>query len=70
MKDYNLERYSDKVWQGGRRFGRKETIDEVLEIIDEISDSTCITFGTMTYSDGKGELRNRVIALKGGEEDG
>ena len=44
-------------------------IDEVLEIIEEISDSTCITFGTITYSDGKGELRNRVLALKGGEQE-
>lgn len=46
-----------------------DPIDRVLEIIDEISDSTCITFGTMTYSDGKGELKNRVFALKEGEQE-
>lgn len=56
------------LWMGQKE-GYKNAIEDVLEIVDEISDSTCIMFGTMTYSDGKGELKNRVLALKGGDQE-
>ena len=35
MIDHNLEHYSDKVWQGGRKFGREQAICDVLEIIEK-----------------------------------
>lgn len=47
---------------------RDETIDSVMEIIDEIDDDQDIKFGIVTYEDGKDELRQRVLALKGGLE--
>lgn len=43
-------------------------IELVLKIVDQISDNQVIQFGYMAYGDGKEELRNRILALKGGEQ--
>ena len=48
---------------------RDETIDSVMEIIDEIDDDQDIKFGIVTYGDGKDELRRRVLELKEGEQE-
>jgi hypothetical protein len=70
MTQEEQDAYNDGVDAVMAKIRNAETVDAVsidrmLEIIDEISDSTCITFGIVTYSDGKGELRNRILALKG-----
>lgn len=45
--------------------GKTDTLDQVLEILDEIDDYQVIKFGSMAYGDGKDELRRRILALKG-----
>ena len=67
MTDYNLESYSDKVWQGGCKFGREQAIGDVLEIIDELctdEDNGKMIAGRMVYILAS-EFRDRVLALKG-----
>lgn len=69
MKDYNLERYSDKVWQGGRRFGREQAIDEMLEIIGRYEESLCETMDALQEHMNQFEkMGEEMRALKGGEE--
>ena len=46
---------------------RDKVITEVLKILDEISDDSCITIGYMTYGGGKDELKRRVSVLFGKE---
>ena len=62
--DHNLERYSDKVWQSGRKFGMEQAIGDVLEIIDEVKSDA--NKGYMF--DMVDEIENRVLDLKGEQE--
>ena len=67
MTDYNLESYSDKVWQGGRKFGREQAIDDVLEIIDKAQTYKMAVGSTDLFIDREA-FRDEVLALKGGEQ--
>ena len=71
MKDYNLERYSDKVWQGGRKFGMEQAICDVLEIIDkriEHNKPVCTLLQARAVSE-LNHVKHDILALKGGEHE-
>lgn len=62
--NHNLERYSDKVWQGGCKFGREQAIGDVLEIISQERDKTeNVTHKTIE------NIISAVLALQGGKSE-
>lgn len=70
MIDHNLERYSDKVWQGGRKFGREQAIGDVLEII-ELNKFCKHNDNEQAKELNKwlNELTSDIKALKGGDQE-